>query len=175
MSDRAATSIDNLLGRLAAAFPGREISDVQVRSKGLLYLHTNRGLEIAQSFGIQNDEAVRALAEALYMAQSKELWGDSDQGSSGVKMWELLKKRRVIDFSCEEGALGAPVRMRVQIHAGGTIDWGDSTPLAAPPAPVPLCPCCRRPMRSLNLIAPTYRQRGPPATAASTPSTPALP
>jgi len=31
-------------------------------------------------------------------------------------MWELVRTRRVIDFSCAEGALGSPVRMRVQVH-----------------------------------------------------------
>jgi Putative transposase len=65
-------------------------------------------------------------------------------------------------------------RMRVQCHAGGTVQWGDSTPLAVSPAPVPLCSCCRRPMRPLNLIAPTHRQRGPPTAAASIPSLPTL-
>ena len=66
-------------------------------------------------------------------------------------------------------------RMRVQCHAGGTVQWGASTPLTAPPASVPLCPCCRRPMRPLNLIAPTHRQRGPPSTAACIPYSPTLP
>ena len=42
-------SVENLLGRLAETYSDREISDVQVRSGGLLYLHTNRGLEIAES------------------------------------------------------------------------------------------------------------------------------
>jgi hypothetical protein len=65
--------------------------------------------------------------------------------------------------------------MRVQCHAGGIVQWGASTPLTAPPAPVPLCPCCRRPMRPLNLIAPIHRQRGPPAAAAFIPSSPTLP
>lgn len=55
-------------------------------------------------------------------------------------------------------------RMRVQCHAGGAVQLGDSTPVTAPPAPLPLCPCCRRPMRLMELIPPPYRQRGPPAT-----------
>ena len=112
----AATATDNLLGDLAAAFPGREISDVQVRTNGLIYLHTNRGLEIAESFGPQSDEAVHRLAEGLFTKQSVELWADTDATNTPEKMWELVRKRRVIDFSCEEGALGAPVRMRVQVH-----------------------------------------------------------
>ena len=65
-------------------------------------------------------------------------------------------------------------RMRVQFHAGGTVHWDDFTPPASTPAPVPLCPCCRRPMRPLTLIAPTQRQRGPPRTAVSSSRAPAL-
>jgi twitching motility protein PilT len=109
-------SPENLLGDLAAAFPGREISDVQVRTDGLIYLHTNRGLEIAESFGPQSNEAVHRFAEALFTKQSVELWADADASSTPEKMWDLVRKKRVIDFSCEEGALGSPVRMRVQVH-----------------------------------------------------------
>lgn len=107
---------DNLLGQLAEAFPGREISDVQVRTNGLIYLHTNRGLEVADSFGIQDAESVHRLAEALYQRQSVELWADPNAPRSGDRLWELVRTKRVIDFSCEEGALGSPVRMRVQVH-----------------------------------------------------------
>lgn len=106
----------DILGQLAAAYPNREISDVQVRSDGLIYLHTNRGLEIAEAFGIQDGAAVARLAEALFTRQTIELWTDTSQASTGERMWELLRERRVIDFSCEQGALGAPVRMRVQVH-----------------------------------------------------------
>lgn len=66
-------------------------------------------------------------------------------------------------------------RMRVQCHAGGTVQLGASTPVSAPPAPIPLCPCCRRPMRLVQLISPPYRQRGPPATHARVISSPAVP
>lgn len=106
----------NILGRIAEAYPGREISDVQVRAGGLLYVHTNRGLEIAESFGIMSDEAVREIAEGLYLKQSVEVWAGPEATGTVDRMWELIRSRRVIDFSCEAGALGAPVRMRVQIH-----------------------------------------------------------
>lgn len=111
-----ANPAENLLGRLAAAFPGREISDVQVRTGGLIYLHTNRGLEIAESFGPQSAETVAALAEALYTNQTVELWAENQDVGGAEKMWQQVRQRRVIDFSCAEGALGSPVRMRVQVH-----------------------------------------------------------
>lgn len=107
---------NNIIGDLATTFAGREISDVQVRTGGLIYLHTNRGLEIAESYGIQDKEAVGRLAEALFMRQSVEIWTEADAIGSAERMWELVRSRRVIDFSCEEGALGSPVRMRVQVH-----------------------------------------------------------
>ncbi len=107
---------NNILGDLATTFAGREISDVQVRTGGLIYLHTNRGLEIAESYGIQDSEAVGRLAEALFMRQSVEIWTEADAIGSAERMWEFVRSRRVIDFSCEEGALGSPVRMRVQVH-----------------------------------------------------------
>ncbi|MFO1484256.1 MAG: ATPase, T2SS/T4P/T4SS family [Verrucomicrobiaceae bacterium] len=111
-----ATPTSNILGDLANAFAGREISDVQVRTGGLIYLHTNRGLEIAESFGVQDAEAVGRLAEALFMRQSIEIWTEMNAIGSAERMWEMVRNRRVIDFSCEEGALGSPVRMRVQVH-----------------------------------------------------------
>ncbi len=109
-------STHNILGDLATAFAGREISDVQVRTGGLIYLHTNRGLEVAEDFGIQDAEAVGRLAEALFMRQSVEIWTEADAIGGAARMWDLVRSRRVIDFSCEEGALGSPVRMRVQVH-----------------------------------------------------------
>ena len=116
MSQPNAVATDNILGQLATTFAGREISDVQVRTGGLIYVHTNKGLEIAESYGIQSDEAVHRLAEALFTRQSVELWAPEGAAASAEKMWDLVKTRRVIDFSCEEGALGSPVRMRVQVH-----------------------------------------------------------
>jgi len=112
----SAASPADILGQLAVAFPGREISDVQIRTDGLIYLHTNRGLEIAESFGLQSAEAVGKIAEGLFTRQSHEIWADNSVSATGDRMWELVRSRRVIDFSCEEGALGSPVRMRVQVH-----------------------------------------------------------
>ena len=120
MSLPPTSPVYNLLGRIADAFPGREISDVQVRSGGLLYVHTNRGIEIADSFGLQHEDIVRQFAEALFLNQAVEIWEDATSCNSVDKMWERIRARRVIDFSCEAGALGAPVRMRVQMHLSET-------------------------------------------------------
>ena len=135
MSSSAAS---NILGQLAEAFAGREISDVQVRTGQLISVHTNRGLEIAHSFGLQDAATVRAIAEGLYSHQAVELWEDCTGDDPAAKMWEALRARRVIDLSCAEGVLGAPVRMRVQVHLsenglGLTCRWlrGNITQLEA--------------------------------------------
>jgi twitching motility protein PilT len=109
-----------LFARLAEAFAGREISDVQLRSNGVICVHTNRGLEMAEAFGIQSGETVGALAEELYTQRSFELWEQGDGVGTAAKMWEALQTKRVLDISCDDGALGAPVRMRVQIHLSET-------------------------------------------------------
>ena len=53
-------------------------------------------------------------------------------------------------------------RLRVQCHAGGTVQFGELTPPQAAPAPVPLCPRCQQPMKLFHRLTPTHRQRGPP-------------
>lgn len=111
------TTPADLFARLAQAYPDREISDVQMRSGALIRLHTNRGLEIAESFGIQDAEAVRQVAETLYAEQSADVWeAVATDGDAAARMWGLLRANRVMDLSCSQGVLGAPVRMRVQIH-----------------------------------------------------------
>lgn len=63
-------------------------------------------------------------------------------------------------------------RLRVQCHAGGPVQLGASMPLSPPPAPIPLCPCCRRPMLLAAVFSAPYRQRGPPAIQKVKPSQP---
>lgn len=63
-------------------------------------------------------------------------------------------------------------RLRVQCHAGGPVQLGASLPVLPAPAPVPVCPCCRQPMRLLERILSPYRQRGPPVTQTTVPPSP---
>jgi twitching motility protein PilT len=112
----SAVTTHDLFARLAQAFQGREISDVQIRTGHLIYLHTTRGIEVAESYGLQNADDVAALAAALFTRQEHELWAEAGAARTVETMWDMVRARRVIDFSCEEGVLGAPVRMRVQVH-----------------------------------------------------------
>jgi twitching motility protein PilT len=106
---------DPIIGQLADAYRDREISDIQFRSESLTYLHTTRGMEIAESFGVMSAERITAIAEALYGQQSVEIWAENEV-TGAEQLWAALRSRRVADFSCGEGALGSPVRMRVQVH-----------------------------------------------------------
>ena len=131
-----ANDVPPILGHLAAAYPDREISDVQIRTGEYIRLHTNRGLEVAESFGIPDSDSVKRIGESLFALQSLELWSDSVGSDPAAKMWEMLREKRVMDLSCDKGVLGAPVRMRVQIHLsenglGVTTRWlrGTITPL----------------------------------------------
>jgi len=106
----------NILGQLAALYPDREISDVQIRTGGLIYVHTNQGVVIAESLGIQTAEQVAHTAAALFCNQTTELWSAADTAYTAERMWNMLREHRVLDISCGQGVLGSPVRMRVQIH-----------------------------------------------------------
>jgi hypothetical protein len=57
-------------------------------------------------------------------------------------------------------------RLRIQCHAGGPVQMGALTLVSIATSPIPLCPCCRRPMCWMPPISPLYRQRGPPVTPA---------
>lgn len=102
-------------GQIAQLFPDRQISDIQVRTGGLVCLHTNRGLEKAESMGLMSTETVHKLAEEIFSQRTLDPWEIND-GSIESQLWPSLQRRRVLDLSCDEGLLGAKTRMRVQIH-----------------------------------------------------------
>lgn len=56
-------------------------------------------------------------------------------------------------------------RLRIQLHTGRCVQFGTTTAVATPPPPVPLCPCCRQPMRLVSTFLSPYRQRGPPSVS----------
>jgi len=59
-------------------------------------------------------------------------------------------------------------RMRLQFHTGLAVEFGAAPEPASPPSKAPLCAGCGKPMHLvLRLLAP-YKERGPPAPAAST-------
>jgi len=61
-------------------------------------------------------------------------------------------------------------RLRVQLHAGMTVQLGAPEPCDLPQPSPPVCPCCNRPMRLLRSLRPHRRSRAPPTS----PQPPAL-
>lgn len=57
-------------------------------------------------------------------------------------------------------------RLRVQCHAGGQVQLGDTSPVPAPLARPYCCPRCDHPMTLLRKIPSPYTQRGPPPPTA---------
>ena len=57
-------------------------------------------------------------------------------------------------------------RLRVQCHAGGPVQLGDTSPVPAPLARPYCCPRCDHPMTLLRKIPSPYTQRGPPPPTA---------
>ena len=57
-------------------------------------------------------------------------------------------------------------RLRVQLHSGRTLDFGQSalSATAPPPCSSPLCPQCGQPMELIFSLSPWHKTRGPPAS-----------
>lgn len=63
-------------------------------------------------------------------------------------------------------------RMRVQLHSGRAVDFGNISglPEETPDCPCPLCPRCGHRTQLLFSLGPSHRQRGPPATPTHSPT-----
>jgi hypothetical protein len=69
-------------------------------------------------------------------------------------------------------------RMRVQLHSGRPVQFGQTSLLSLEPAAstCPACPHCGQPMQLLLCLSPGYRTRGPPpSTQQPKPATTSLP
>jgi predicted RNA-binding Zn-ribbon protein involved in translation (DUF1610 family) len=60
-------------------------------------------------------------------------------------------------------------RMRVQFHSGLAVEFGAVVPADTGESKTPLCAGCGKPMRLVLRLIAAYKERGPPAAAASTP------
>ncbi|MCB1234527.1 MAG: Flp pilus assembly complex ATPase component TadA [Verrucomicrobiae bacterium] len=99
---------------------GNSISDIQIRSGRLVYVHTKFGLQIIHTLGELPFQVVMNVAELLYSRQEEDAAGELAKNLQGQKSLESrLLEDRVVDFSCEGFPLGngeISGRMRVQIH-----------------------------------------------------------
>lgn len=109
-----------VLNEVFAQAGANSISDIQIRSNRMVYVHTKQGLQIIYTLGELPNQVVMNVAELLYSRQ------ESDAGLSveaklqeQMPMEVRLAEFKVVDFSCE----GFPMangqisgRMRVQVH-----------------------------------------------------------
>jgi len=96
------------------------ISDIQIRSNRLAYVHTKYGLQIINSLGELPPQVVMNVAELLYSRQEEDDFSEASGASTEIEpLDERLKASQVVDFSCEGFPLGngeVSGRMRVQVH-----------------------------------------------------------
>ena len=113
-----------ILTEIFAVAGGEAISDIQIRSNRLVYLHTKKGLQIMDSLGEIPPKDVFEIAELFYSRQEEDDFQDASAKLQGdLPFAERLAQFKVADFSCEGFPLGngqVSGRMRVQVHLSGS-------------------------------------------------------
>ena len=109
-----------VLNEVFAQAGGNSISDIQVRSNRMVYVHTKQGLQIIYTLGELPNQVVMNVAELLYSRQESDAAQSVEaRMQEQMPLHERLAEFKVVDFSCE----GFPMsngqisgRMRVQVH-----------------------------------------------------------
>jgi twitching motility protein PilT len=106
--------LNHLINKVLASRPKVKISDVQIRSGHPVYIHTERGLEILDEFGVLDSSTIMGEAINLYN------WGQaaSDRAApvSLGEISDLLISKNVMDFASQLGEGPSRIRLRVQLH-----------------------------------------------------------
>ncbi len=97
-----------------------DISDIQLRSGRIPYIHTKKGLMVIHSLGELPEAVVLNVIDLLYSGQDKDQFESKQNQMEGqMPVIERLQEFKVADFSCN----GQPMpngelcgRMRVQAH-----------------------------------------------------------
>lgn len=96
------------------------ISDIQIRSNRMVYVHTKQGLQIIYTLGELPNQVVMNVAELLYSRQEDDAAKSVEAKlQEQMPLLERLSEFKVVDFSCEGFPLGngeISGRMRVQVH-----------------------------------------------------------
>lgn len=111
---------DQILNEIFNQVGANSISDIQLRSNRLPYIHTKKGLEIVHTMGPLPGDAVLEVVDTLYTRQESEAIESATarlQGQMGAL--ERLQEFKVVDFASEgvtfaDGSSSG--RMRVQAH-----------------------------------------------------------
>ncbi|MCB1077481.1 MAG: Flp pilus assembly complex ATPase component TadA [Verrucomicrobiae bacterium] len=109
-----------VLNEVFAQAGGNSISDIQVRSNRMVYVHTKQGLQIIYTLGELPNQVVMNVAELLYSRQEADAAQSVEAKlQEQMPLQERLAEFKVVDFSCEgfpmaDGTISG--RMRVQVH-----------------------------------------------------------
>lgn len=109
-----------VLNEVFAQAGGNSISDIQIRSNRMVYVHTKQGLQIVYTLGELPNQVVMNVAELLYSRQEADAAQSVEAKlQEQMPLQQRLAEYKVVDFSCE----GFPMangqisgRMRVQVH-----------------------------------------------------------
>ncbi len=109
-----------VLNEVFAQAGGNSISDIQIRSNRMVYVHTKQGLQIIYTLGELPNQVVMNVAELLYSRQEDDAAKSVEAKlQEQMPLQERLSEFKVVDFSCEGFPLGngeISGRMRVQVH-----------------------------------------------------------
>jgi twitching motility protein PilT len=106
-----------LLCRIFSEYSERDIADIQFRTDRMIYLHTNRGLEILEDVGIVDTPFIFRFLDFLFSQRCKEDYNlQREATGEGATPLDILRMKGVIDFACDTTISSEAIRMRVQAH-----------------------------------------------------------
>ncbi|MCB1230050.1 MAG: Flp pilus assembly complex ATPase component TadA [Verrucomicrobiae bacterium] len=109
-----------VLNEVFAQAGENSISDIQIRSNRMVYVHTKQGLQIIYTLGELPNQVVMNVAELLFSRQEADAAKSVEAKlQDEMPLHDRLTEFKVVDFSCEGFPLGngqISGRMRVQVH-----------------------------------------------------------
>lgn len=106
-----------LLCRIFSEYRDQDIADIQFRTDRMIYLHTNRGLEIMEDVGRADAEFILRFLAFLYAQRCREDFNlNREATGEAATAVEIMRMKGVIDFACDTTISSEAIRMRVQAH-----------------------------------------------------------
>lgn len=106
-----------LLCRIFDEYSQQDIADIQFRTDRMIYLHTNRGLEIMEDVGRTNTAFIFRFLDFLFSQRCKEDYNlQREATGEAATPADILRQKGVIDFACDTTISSEAIRMRVQAH-----------------------------------------------------------
>lgn len=106
-----------LLCRIFDEYSEQDIADIQFRTDRMIYLHTNRGLEIMHDMGRVDTAFIFKFLDFLFSQRCKEDYNlQREATGEAATPVDILRQKGVIDFACDTTISSEAIRMRVQAH-----------------------------------------------------------